>query len=146
MYSKRIDKIVSKIPQCDILADIGCDHGYIGVSALKQGVAKKCLFSDISAPSLNKSDFFASVLAQAKFFIAYFISAMHPTNFATQNSNPRNDAKVPDKFRLSCKCDMNKYADGIRPRSRPYLAALFQRLLFILLSSMLNVLYYCKYS
>ena len=72
MYSKRIDKIVSKIPQCDILADIGCDHGYIGVSALRQGVAKKCLFSDISAPSLNKAKLLCQKLGlenRADFFV-----------------------------------------------------------------------------
>ena len=72
MYSKRIDKIVSKIPQCDILADIGCDHGYIGVSALEQGVAKKCLFSDISAPSLNKAKILCQKLGiddKADFFV-----------------------------------------------------------------------------
>ena len=72
MYSKRIDKIVSKIPQCDILADVGCDHGYIGVSALRQNIAKKCLFSDISAPSLNKAKLLCQKLGlenRADFFV-----------------------------------------------------------------------------
>ncbi|MBQ9715241.1 MAG: SAM-dependent methyltransferase [Clostridia bacterium] len=72
MYSKRIDKIVSKIPQCNLLADIGCDHGYIGVSALRQGIAKKCLFSDISAPSLNKAKLLCQKLGlddRAEFFV-----------------------------------------------------------------------------
>jgi len=72
MYSKRIDTIVSKIPHCDVLADIGCDHGYIGVSALRQGIAQKCLFSDISAPSLNKAKVLCQNLGiddRAEFFV-----------------------------------------------------------------------------
>ena len=55
MHSARIESIVSLAPNCKILADVGCDHGYIGVSALKCGKAQKVLFSDISAPSLNKA-------------------------------------------------------------------------------------------
>lgn len=55
MYSKRIGQIVEATPVCDVVADIGCDHGYIGVSLLKQGKAKKVWFADISAPSLQKA-------------------------------------------------------------------------------------------
>lgn len=57
----RLKKILSLVPACDILADVGCDHGMIGVQALKEGKAKKVLFTDISAPSLKK----AKVLAES---------------------------------------------------------------------------------
>ena len=43
------------IPQCDSLADVGCDHGYIGAEALASGIAKVVQFCDISEASLNKA-------------------------------------------------------------------------------------------
>lgn len=55
MYSKRIRCIADCLPRCETLADIGCDHGYIGVSALESGKADRVVFSDISAPSLAKA-------------------------------------------------------------------------------------------
>lgn len=53
--TKRIDEIVKRIPQCDTLVDVGCDHGYVSYEALNSGVAKKVVCSDISAPSLEKA-------------------------------------------------------------------------------------------
>ena len=38
-----------------MLADVGCDHGYVGIEALRQGKAKQVAFTDISRPSLNKA-------------------------------------------------------------------------------------------
>lgn len=55
MYSKRIESIAEVVSPCDTLADIGCDHGFIGFCALEKNKAKKVLFSDISAPSLEKA-------------------------------------------------------------------------------------------
>lgn len=40
---------------CDVLADVGCDHGQIGLGFLKEGLCKKALMIDISEPSLNKA-------------------------------------------------------------------------------------------
>ena len=51
----RIDQIFSYLTPCELLADVGCDHGYLAEMALKQGVAKKVIVSDISAPSLEKA-------------------------------------------------------------------------------------------
>lgn len=53
--TRRIDEIVKRIPQCDTLVDVGCDHGYVSYEALNRGVAKKVVCSDISAPSLEKA-------------------------------------------------------------------------------------------
>ena len=72
MYSARIESIVSLLPHCEVLADIGCDHGYIGVSALLQGKAQKVLFSDISAPSLKKAQLLCErqgLCDRAEFFV-----------------------------------------------------------------------------
>ncbi len=53
--SKRLQKILSAIPRCHTLADVGCDHGYIGIGALQSEVCSQVLFVDISAPSLQKA-------------------------------------------------------------------------------------------
>ena len=55
MLTKRLEKLVSVLPHCDTLADVGCDHGYVGIEALARGIAKKVIFVDVSAPSLDKA-------------------------------------------------------------------------------------------
>lgn len=55
MVTKRLEKILSALPQCQVLADVGCDHGYIGLGALQRKIAQKVVFVDISAPSLQKA-------------------------------------------------------------------------------------------
>ena len=55
MLTKRLEKIVQAIPQCTSLADVGCDHGYIGLSALTLGKADNVVFVDGSQPSLHKA-------------------------------------------------------------------------------------------
>ncbi len=55
MLTKRLQKIVSAIPKCQTLADVGCDHGYVGIAALQSGRAQRVVFTDISAPSLSKA-------------------------------------------------------------------------------------------
>jgi len=53
--SDRIVELLNVLLPTGVLADIGCDHGKSGVAALKQGLAKKVIFADISAPSLEKA-------------------------------------------------------------------------------------------
>ena len=55
MLTKRLTKLVSSLPNCDVLADVGCDHGYVGIEALTRGIAKNVIFVDVSAPSLDKA-------------------------------------------------------------------------------------------
>ena len=55
MLSERLNKLVALIPPCDLLADVGCDHGYIGIEALRLGKAKRVAFTDISQSSLRKA-------------------------------------------------------------------------------------------
>lgn len=55
MYiSNRLREIINLI-DCDILVDIACDHGIVGVSALIENKAKFVIFTDISEECLNKS-------------------------------------------------------------------------------------------
>lgn len=53
--NKRREEILSEIENCKVLCDVGCDHGYVGFECLKRGLAKHVVFSDISAPSLEKA-------------------------------------------------------------------------------------------
>lgn len=53
--SKRLQKICSAIPNCNVLCDVGCDHGYIGIEALNSGVAERVIFIDISNECLQKA-------------------------------------------------------------------------------------------
>ena len=55
MLTKRLTKITSVLPPCEVLADVGCDHGYVGIEALERGIAKRVVFVDVSAPSLDKA-------------------------------------------------------------------------------------------
>lgn len=52
---KRFEEILKRIPNCETLLDVGCDHGYISFEALKRSIASSVICSDISAPSLEKA-------------------------------------------------------------------------------------------
>lgn len=51
----RLETIIELIGRCDAIYDIGCDHGYMALELVKRGLAKRILFSDISAPALEKA-------------------------------------------------------------------------------------------
>ncbi|WAM30793.1 tRNA (adenine(22)-N(1))-methyltransferase [Caldicellulosiruptor naganoensis] len=55
MYSKRIETILKVLEKCNTLADIGCDHGYVAVEAIKREVAKKAFAVDINPNPLQKA-------------------------------------------------------------------------------------------
>lgn len=55
MLTKRLNYIVRVLPKCGVLADVGCDHGYVGIEALRQGVASRVVFTDISNACLHKA-------------------------------------------------------------------------------------------
>jgi len=52
----RLNVIFNAIPNCNVFADIGCDHGYIAKAMLKSGKCKKVIVSDISAKCLSKAE------------------------------------------------------------------------------------------
>ena len=60
--TERLQKIYDKIPQVKVLADVGCDHGYIGNMALVEKRAEFVHFCDISRPSLRKAQELAGKL------------------------------------------------------------------------------------
>ena len=54
--TERLNEIFSDIPECEVFADVGCDHGYIAKSMLKSGKCRKVIISDISEKSLSKAE------------------------------------------------------------------------------------------
>ena len=50
----RIQAICTLIPPCDVLVDVGCDHGLVSLYAI-QSCAKEVIASDVSAGSLKKA-------------------------------------------------------------------------------------------
>ena len=52
----RLEKIFALIPNCNVFADVGCDHGYIAFEMLKRGKANKVIIADISKKCLSKAE------------------------------------------------------------------------------------------
>lgn len=73
----RLKEIFSVLPECEVFADIGCDHGYLSYEMLKSGKAKKVLFSDISAKCLQK----------AKGLLAEYIDSNRAFGYVTSGFN-----------------------------------------------------------
>ena len=53
--SLRLNNIVNLIDKCDSIADIGTDHGYVPIEALKRGLCLKAIASDINKGPVNKA-------------------------------------------------------------------------------------------
>ncbi len=53
--SVRIKELCSKIKPCKKLADVGCDHGLLTLTALNSGKCEKAFISDVSAECLKKA-------------------------------------------------------------------------------------------
>lgn len=51
----RLEAIISLVEKCDIIADIGCDHGYVVEMALKNGLCKRAIATDINKGPLNSA-------------------------------------------------------------------------------------------
>ncbi|MDO5716580.1 MAG: class I SAM-dependent methyltransferase [Tissierellia bacterium] len=52
----RLETIVSLVRPGDTVADIGCDHGIVGLKLLQEGTIKKLIATDISLPCLDKAN------------------------------------------------------------------------------------------
>ncbi|MBE5780702.1 MAG: SAM-dependent methyltransferase [Clostridiales bacterium] len=68
----RISSIVCLASPCDSIADIGCDHGYIGLQLLKKDKCSETVEVDISEPSLQKAvDLFTEkgISSRARFVV-----------------------------------------------------------------------------
>ena len=64
--SQRLNIIFSQIPPCKKFADVGCDHGYVSLKMLQENRCKSLIFSDVSAPSLEKAKILLAEYKNAK--------------------------------------------------------------------------------
>lgn len=51
--SGRLEAVVNMIRPCTLLADVGCDHAYVAIEAVKDGIAEHAVASDAAAGPLN---------------------------------------------------------------------------------------------
>ena len=75
----RLDFLKEILLPTETLADIGCDHGKLGVAVLEAKKAKKVIFSDISAKSLEKAKKLCEKkkILDAEFLCANGFDGMH---------------------------------------------------------------------
>lgn len=52
----RIKKLCSYLTKCKTFADVGCDHGYCTLFALKNSLCEKAVISDVSQKCLSKAE------------------------------------------------------------------------------------------
>ena len=73
MLSKRLTMILNLIEPCNILADIGTDHGYLALEALQSQRAKQVIASDVRIGPLKQAQ---KTFAKANVFenVSYVIS------------------------------------------------------------------------
>ena len=55
MLSKRLKLVADMVKVCDVIADIGTDHGYIPIYLIKNRIAKRAVAADISPGSCKKA-------------------------------------------------------------------------------------------
>lgn len=55
MLTKRLSEILFYTRGSNTLADVGCDHGFLGYEALKRGYALRVIATDVSEKSLDKA-------------------------------------------------------------------------------------------
>ncbi len=51
--SERLSAVLSAIPVCETLADVGCDHGLVSIHAIKSGRVKRVTASDVREGPLD---------------------------------------------------------------------------------------------
>ena len=53
--SNRLLKCAELIPACDTVADVGTDHGYLGIWLLQKGRCRRVIASDLRAKPLDSA-------------------------------------------------------------------------------------------
>lgn len=48
LLSDRMQAVVGLVTQCDCIADIGCDHGYVAIELMKRGLCKHVIAMDVN--------------------------------------------------------------------------------------------------
>ena len=53
--SKRMTAIAEMVPQCGVVADVGCDHGFVSIYLVQNGVAGKVIAMDVNKGPLERA-------------------------------------------------------------------------------------------
>ena len=53
--SPRLQIVYDMIPRCNTVADVGCDHGYLSIALLENGIAEKVIPMDVNKGPLSKA-------------------------------------------------------------------------------------------
>lgn len=53
---ERLDCAIELLSGAQVVADVGCDHGRLSCALIQRNLAKRCIATDISAPSLAKAE------------------------------------------------------------------------------------------
>ena len=53
--SDRLETILSVMEKRETLLDVGCDHGYLGIEAVRRGIVKKAICSDVRKGPLERA-------------------------------------------------------------------------------------------
>ncbi|MBP5565554.1 MAG: SAM-dependent methyltransferase [Lachnospiraceae bacterium] len=56
ILSKRLTKVAKLVEPAAFLVDIGCDHGFLSIELVSNGVVKKALCTDINEGPLSRAD------------------------------------------------------------------------------------------
>ncbi len=53
--SKRLQGVVNLMPPAHTICDVGCDHGYVAITFIKKGIAKRVIAMDVNAGPLEQA-------------------------------------------------------------------------------------------
>lgn len=53
--SKRLQAVAAMVPKCGCVADIGCDHGYMSIFLVQQGIAPRAIAMDVGEGPLERA-------------------------------------------------------------------------------------------
>ena len=56
ILKNRLEKILQSADKGETLLDVGCDHAYLAIEAVKRGAAKKVIASDVNKGPLKKAE------------------------------------------------------------------------------------------
>ena len=54
--SLRLNTVIDTVVKCGTIADIGCDHGYVGMSLVREGIASSAICCDINKGPLTAAE------------------------------------------------------------------------------------------
>lgn len=84
--SQRLLSCASMVRQGDVVADIGCDHGYLGIWLLKEGIASHVVACDLREKPLEKAKSNSRMFGTAdrmSFHVADGLQAIGPSQVNT---------------------------------------------------------------